>query len=129
MQLAHNAGQERRDKVSTLRRKALDRVKNHLLHAAHLHFNIQESLSRVEFKNVFQARRLPINGAFCMDLLQRTRAHCNAVEFSIMANNGLFAASAADVKLKAIGAMFEAEIESWNGVFRRVEPGATMSEQ
>ena len=64
-----------------------------------------------------------------MDLLQCARAHCNAVEFSVMANNGLFAAGAADIKLKAIDAMVESKIESWNGIFRRVKPGAAMSEQ
>lgn len=46
-----------------------------------------------------------------------------------MANNGLSVASAADVKLKAINAMFKSKIKSRDSVFRRIEPGATMSEQ
>ena len=46
-----------------------------------------------------------------------------------MANNGLAIAGAADVKFKTIGAMFESKIESRNSIFRRVEPGAAMSEQ
>ncbi len=129
VQLAHDAGQERRDEVSALRRKALERLKNHLLHAAHLHLNIKEGLARVEFQHVFQARWLAINGAFCMDLLQCSGAHRDAVELSIMANNGLFVAGAADIKLKAIGAVPEAKVESRDGIFRRIESGAAMSEQ
>jgi len=64
-----------------------------------------------------------------MDLLQCPRAHCDAVEFSIMANNGFFVAGAADIELKAICTMVESKIESWDGIFRRVKPGAAMSEQ
>jgi len=64
-----------------------------------------------------------------MDLLQCARAHRYAVEFSVMANNRLFAAGAADVEFKAIDAMLEGKIKSWDGVFRRVKPGAAMSEQ
>jgi len=64
-----------------------------------------------------------------MDLLQGARAHCNAIEFSIMANNGFFAAGATDIKLKTIDAMVESKIESRDCVFRRVKPGAAMSEQ
>ena len=46
-----------------------------------------------------------------------------------MANNGLPVDGAADVKLKTINAMVEGEIKSRDSVFRRIEPGATMSEQ
>ena len=46
-----------------------------------------------------------------------------------MANNGLLAAGAADVKLKTVRAMIEREIKSRDGVFRRVKPRAAMSEQ
>ena len=46
-----------------------------------------------------------------------------------MANNGLPVASAANIELKTISAMFEREIKSRDGVFRRVEAGAAMSEQ
>jgi len=46
-----------------------------------------------------------------------------------MANNGLLAAGAADVKLKTINTMVEGKIESRDGVFQRVKPGAAMSEQ
>jgi hypothetical protein len=46
-----------------------------------------------------------------------------------MTNDRLFAAGAANVKLKAIDAMFQGKIESRDGVFRRVKPGAAMSEQ
>jgi hypothetical protein len=41
-----------------------------------------------------------------MDLLQCAGTHRHAVEFSVMANNRLFAAGAADIELKAIHAMF-----------------------
>jgi hypothetical protein len=46
-----------------------------------------------------------------------------------MANNGLSVASAADVKLKAINSVVEGKIKSRDSIFRRIEPGATMSEQ
>src|SRR6478609_2706330 len=111
MQLAHNARQKRRDKISTLRRKALDRVKHYLFHASHLHFNIKEGLARVELKHVFKTRRFAVHRTLCMDLLQGARAHSNAVEFSVMANNGFFAAGAADVKFKTICVMVESKIE------------------
>ena len=55
-----------------------------------------------------------------MDLLQGARAHRHAIEFSVMANNRLFVAGTADIKLEAICAMVESKIESWNGIFRRV---------
>jgi len=64
-----------------------------------------------------------------MDLFQCARAHRNAVEFPIMAYNGFFAAGATDIKLKTIDAMMESKIESRDCVFRRVKPGAAMSEQ
>ena len=46
-----------------------------------------------------------------------------------MANNGLPVAGAANIELKTINAMFEREIKSRDGIFRRIEPGAAMSEQ
>ena len=64
-----------------------------------------------------------------MDLFQSVLAHHHAVESIVMANNGLLAAGAADVKLKTVRAMVEREIESRDGVFGRVDPGAAMSEQ
>ncbi len=64
-----------------------------------------------------------------MDLFQCARTHRYAVELSVMANDGLLGAGATNVKLKAINAMFQREIESRDGVFRRVKPGAAMSEQ
>jgi hypothetical protein len=64
-----------------------------------------------------------------MDLLQRARTHRNAVEFSVMANNRLFVAGTADIELKTIDAMFQAQVESGDSVFRCVKPGAAMSEQ
>jgi hypothetical protein len=64
-----------------------------------------------------------------MDLLQRPRAYRYAIKFSIMANNGLLIAGAADIKFKAVRAMFERKIKSRDGVFRSVEPGAAMTEQ
>ena len=64
-----------------------------------------------------------------MDLLQCALAHHHAVESIVMANNGLLGTGATDIKLKAIDTLFQREIESWDGVFRRVKPGAAMSEQ
>jgi hypothetical protein len=52
-----------------------------------------------------------------------------AVQPGIVANDGLFVAGAAYVKFKAVGAMLERKIKGGNGVFRRLEPGATMSEK
>ena len=128
MQLAHNARQEGRDEVAALRRKALYGIQNHLLHAAHLHFNVEERFARIEFKYFFQAGWLAIHRTLCVDLFQGARAHRYAVEFSVMTNDRLFAAGAADIKFKTIDAMFQGKIEGWDGVFRRVEPGAAMSE-
>ena len=67
-------------KVSALRRKALDGFQDHLLHAAHLHFDIEESLARVELQHILQARRLAIHRTFCMDLFQSALAHHHTVE-------------------------------------------------
>jgi hypothetical protein len=46
-----------------------------------------------------------------------------------MTNDRLFAAGAADIELKAIDALFQRKIESRDGVFRCVKPGAAMTEQ
>jgi hypothetical protein len=64
-----------------------------------------------------------------MNLFQSAFAQYHAIESSIMANNRLFAARAADVKLKTVRAMVEREIESRDGVFWRVNPRPAMAEQ
>ena len=82
-----------------------------------------------EFQHVFQAGWLSVRQTFFPDVLQAALTHHHTVEPIVMTNNGLLAASTADVELKAVNAVFQGEIESGDCVFRRVKPGAAMSEQ
>jgi len=51
------------------------------------------------------------------------------IELMVVADDGLLAARATNVKLKAISAMLKRKIKGGYGVFRRVKACATMSEK
>src|SRR5215467_14605832 len=57
MQLAHNAGQKRRDEISAPGTHTLYGARHQGLHAADFHFDIQKCAARVTVEEIFQARR------------------------------------------------------------------------
>lgn len=84
----------------------------------------------ITVQHVFQAGRDLIRSqTTLLNSLERGTAQRQLIEFRIMANNRLAIASAADVELKAIGAMFQSEIKSGERVFRRVTPRAAMAQK
>src|SRR5579859_5255615 len=129
IQSPHHAGQEGRNEV-TLRPRPPHRADYDLLHPAHFDLNIEKRRARISIKNIFQAR-WPFfsRDKAGLQLFECVFAYDQAIEAGIMANNGLPVAGAANIELKTINAMFEREIKSRDGIFRRIEPGAAMSEQ
>jgi hypothetical protein len=62
-----------------------------------------------------------------LNSLECRAAQCQPVEFGIVTKNGVVIASAADIELEAISAMFQGEIKSSKRVFRCVTARAAMA--
>jgi hypothetical protein len=130
MQLTHDTGQKRRDEISALRTHAIYGTRHQLLHAAHLHFDIQKRSARIAVQDIFQTQRPFFSGGTAgLKLLECVLAYYQPVQPWIMANNGLPVAGAANVKFKAVRSMFQGQIKRGKGIFRSVLAGAAMSEQ